>query len=76
MNISIVHLRFHDIETKVLQSRSKVYRCSIPNMVKQIVYEKLEEENDLEIIDDYEKRKKKDTLKLKDHDEIWKELEL
>ena len=56
MNISIVHLRFHDIETKVLQSRSKVYRCSIPNMIKQIIFEKLEEENDLKIIDDYEKR--------------------
>ena len=74
--MSIVHLRFHDIETKVLQSRSKVYRCSIPNMIKQIVFEKLEEEYDLKIIDDYEKRKKKDTLKLKNHEEIWKELNL
>ena len=44
--MSIVHLRFHDIETKVLQSRSKVYGCSIPNMLKQIVFEKLEEEYD------------------------------
>ena len=56
MKMSIVHLRFHDIETKVLQSRSKVYGCSIPNMIKQTVYEKLEEANDFKIIDDYEKR--------------------
>ncbi len=69
-------MRFHDIETKVLQSRSRVYRCIIPNMIKQIVFEKLEEEYDLKFIDDYEKRKKKDTLKLKNHEEIWKELNL
>ena len=74
--MSIVHMRFHDIETKVLQSRSRVYRCIIPNMIKQIVFEKLEEEYDLKFIDDYEKRKKKDTLKLKNHEEIWKELNL
>ena len=74
--MSIVHMRFHDIETKVLQSRSRVYRCIIPNMIKQIVFEKLEEEYDLKFIDDYEKRKKEDTIKLKNHKEIWKELNL
>lgn len=74
--MSIVSLRLNDEETKVLTNASKLYGCGISSMIKQIVFERLEDDYDLQVIKDYEERKKNGTLELKSHEEVWKELGL
>ena len=45
-------------------------------MMKMLVFEKLEEEYDLKIVEDYERKKAKGEISFRPIDELWKELGL
>lgn len=72
--MSIISLRLNDDEMETLDEASKIYGCGVSSMIKQIVFDKLEDEFDLAAISDYEKQKKAGTLKTKPIDQVWKEL--
>lgn len=74
--MSIISIRVNDEEKKMLDSASKVYGCKVSSMIKRIVFEKLENDYDLKIFEEYEKDKANGTLKTYTHEETWKMLGL
>ncbi len=74
--MSVVSIRVNDDEKKMLDNASKLYGCNISSMIKRIVFEKLEDDYDLKIVKEYQNEKKKNTLKTRPIEELWKELDL
>ena len=74
--MSVVSVRFDDEEMKVLNDFAKLYDCGISSLIKQIVFQRLEDEYDLKIFAEYEKDKKNGNLKTRPIDDLWKELDL
>lgn len=72
----IISLRVNEEEMEILNNAAKVYGCGVSSMIKRIVFEKLEDEYDLQVIKEFEKRKNDNTLELVDHDDAWKEVGL
>ncbi len=72
--MSVVSVRFDDDEMKALNDLARLYGCGISSMIKEIVFERLEDEYDLKISTEYEKDKKDGTLKTRPISELWKEL--
>lgn len=65
INISIISLRVTEEEREILIAASKMYDSGISSMIKKIVFEKLEDNYDLKIIDQYVEEKKQElTLEL------------
>ena len=60
----------------MLNKAASIYGCGVSSLMKRLVFEKLEDEYDLHIIEDYESKKKADTLKTKPANELWVELDL
>lgn len=74
--MSIVSLRMNDEEMQALTNASKLYGCGISSMIKRIVFERLEDEYDLQVIADYETKKKDGVLNTEPIENLWKELDL
>lgn len=71
--MSIISLRLNDEEKKTLEKASKVYGIGVSSMIKKLVFEALEDEYDLQMIADYEKKKEAGTLCVRPIEELWKE---
>ena len=75
--MSVISIRVNDDEKKILDSASsKAYGCKVSQMIKKIVFEKLENDYDLKVFEEYEKDKANSTLKTYTHEEAWKMLDL
>lgn len=74
--MSVISVRVNNAEMSILEKASKVYGCGISGMIKQIVFEKLEDEYDMRAIADYEAAKADKTLKTRPIEELWEELGL
>lgn len=74
--MSIISLRLSDTEKKILENASAMYNGNVSLMIKNIVFQKLEDDYDLRIIEEYEESKKNGSLELMEHDDFWKELGL
>ena len=53
-NMSVISIRVNDDEKAILENASKIYGCGISSMVKQLAFEKLEDEYDMKVIKEYE----------------------
>ena len=73
-NRSVISVRVSDDEMKVLESASKAYGCKVSSMMKKIVFERLEDEYDLKVFEEYEKEKASGNLKTYTHEEVWEKL--
>ena len=71
-----ITIRVNDIEEKILDQVADVYGLGKSSLIKQLAFEKLEDEYDLKLIEEYEKKKAVGKLKTKPVDELWKDLEL
>ena len=74
--MSVISIRVNDDEKKILDSASKAYGCKVSSMIKKIVFEKLENDYDLKVFEEYEKDKVNSTLKTYTHEDAWKMLDL
>lgn len=74
--MSVISVRVNNNELAMLENASKVYGCGISGMIKQIVFEKLEDEYDMRAIAEYEAEKSNKTLKTRPIEEFWEELGL
>ncbi|NCE98257.1 type II toxin-antitoxin system RelB family antitoxin [Emergencia sp. 1XD21-10] len=74
--MSVISVRVTNDEMTMLENVSKLYGCGVSSMIKQIVFDKLEEEYDLQIIERYEKEKASGTLETRPIEALWEELEL
>lgn len=70
---SIVGFRVNESEKKILKEVSSLYGGNISKMIKTMIFERIEEDYDLKIIEEYEKLKE-GKLELRPIDELWKEL--
>lgn len=74
--MSVISVRVNNNELAMLENASKIYGCGISGMIKQIVFEKLEDEYDMRAIAEYETEKSNKTLKTRPIEEFWEELGL
>ena len=73
---AIISVRVSDAEQELLNKAASIYGCGVSSLMKRLVFEKLEDEYDLHMIEDYESRKKTGTLKTRPAGELWAELDL
>ena len=73
---SVVTIRLNDIEEDILEKASLVHGLGKSSLVKQLAFERLEDEYDLKIIEEYEKKKAKGKVKTRPIEELWAELGL
>ena len=73
---TIISVRVSDAEQELLNKAASIYGCGVSSLMKRLVFEKLEDEYDLHMIEEYEKKKKAGTLKARPASELWAELDL
>lgn len=74
--MSVISVRVNNDEKDILENAAKVFGCGVSSMIKQIVFDKLEDEYDMRLIKKYEEQKADGTLTTRPIDELWAELEL
>lgn len=72
--MNIVSIRINDEEKQILDQAMKVYNCGISTLMKTIVFEKLEDDFDLKLIQKHEENKKNKTAEYIEIEDVWKEL--
>ena len=73
---TVISVRVSDAEQELLNKASSVYGCGVSSLMKRLVFEKLEDEYDLKMIEEYERKKEEGTLKTRPASELWAELSL
>ena len=74
--MSIISLRVSDEEKAVLEDAARVYNCNMSALIKRIkrlTFEKLEDEYDMKVSEDYLAQKKSGTLRFSSFDDLMKE---
>ncbi len=74
--MNVISVRVTDEEKEILEQAKDIYNCGVSTLLKKIVFEKLAEDFDLKVIEDYEKRKKEGSLELMDIEDVWKDLDI
>lgn len=74
--MSVVSIRFNDEEEEIVKKYVKSKGTNLSQYIKNIIFEKIEEEYDLKLVQEYLKVKSEDTLNLIPFEEAVKEWEL
>ncbi len=72
--MKVISVRVTDEEKQILEQAKDIYNCGISTLLKKITFEKLADDFDLKIIEEYENKKKNNTLECIEIAEVWKEL--
>jgi hypothetical protein len=73
---NVISVRLNDMEKEMLSEVSTMYGCGVSSLIKKLVFEKLEDDYDMQIIKDYENKKAAGKIKTRPIDKLWAELEL
>jgi len=71
--MSVVSIRFNDEEEEIVKNYVKSKGTNLSQYIKNIIFEKIEEEYDLKLVQEYLKAKSEDTLNLIPFEEAVKE---
>lgn len=71
--MSVVSIRFNDEEEEIVKNYVKSKGTNLSQYIKNIIFEKIEEEYDLKLVQEYLKAKSEETLNLIPFEEIIKE---
>lgn len=74
--MSVVSIRFNDEEEEIVKNYVKSKRTNLSQYIKNIIFEKIEEEYDLKIVQEYLKAKSEETLNLIPFEEAIKEWDI
>ena len=74
--MSVVSIRFNDDEEEILKNYVKSKGLNLSQYIKNIIFEKIEEEYDLKSVQEYLKAKSEGTLNLIPFEEAIKEWDL
>ena len=74
--MSVVSIRFNDEEEEILKNYVKSKGLNLSQYIKNIIFEKIEEEYDLKSVQEYLKAKSEGTLNLIPFEEAIKEWDL
>ena len=71
--MSVVSIRFNDEEEEIVKKYVKSKGTNLSQYIKNIIFEKIEEEYDLKLVQEYLKAKSEETLNLIPFEEAIKE---
>lgn len=71
---TVVSLRLNDEEEEIVKEAASVYP-SVSSMIKGILFEYLEDQYDLKVIEDFERREAAGDVEYISHEDLWKELD-
>ena len=74
--MSVVSIRFNDDEEEILKNYVKSKGINLSQYIKNIIFEKIEEEYDLKSVQEYLKAKSEGTLNLIPFEEAIKEWDI
>ncbi|MBS5869122.1 MAG: CopG family transcriptional regulator [Fusobacterium periodonticum] len=74
--MSVVSIRFNDEEEEIVKNYVKSKGTNLSQYIKNIIFEKIEEEYDLKLVQEYLKAKSEDTLNLIPFEEAIKEWDI
>ena len=74
--MSVISLRVPENELNILKSYAKHNNKSLSEIIRIAMLERIEDEYDLKIFEEYEADKKSGTLKTRPISELWKDLDL
>ena len=74
--MSVVSIRFNDDEEEILKNYVKSKGLNLSQYIKNIIFEKIEEEYDLKSVQEYLKAKSEGTLNLIPFEEAIKEWDI
>ena len=74
--MSVVSIRFNDEEEEIVKNYIKSKGTNLSQYIKNIIFEKIEEEYDLKIVQEYLKAKSEGTLNLIPFEEVVKEWDI
>ena len=72
--MSVVSIRFNDEEEEIVKNYVKSKGTNLSQYIKNIIFEKIEEEYDLQAVKEYESAKANGEVILVDHEEFWGDL--
>ena len=71
-----ITIRVDDIEERVLNQAAAIHGIGKSSLIKKLAFERLEDEYDLSVFEEYEKKKAAGDLKTRPISELWAELGL
>ena len=74
--MSVVSIRFYDEEEEIVKNYVKSKGTNLSQYIKNIIFEKIEEEYDLKLVQEYLKTKSEGTLNLIPFEEAIKEWDI
>ena len=74
--MSVVSIRFNDEEEEIVKNYIKSKGTNLSQYIKNIIFEKIEEEYDLKLVQEYLKAKSEETLNLIPFEEAVKEWDI
>ena len=74
--MSVVSIRFNDEEEEIVKKYVKSKGTNLSQYIKNIIFEKIEEEYDLKLVQEYLKAKSENTLNLIPFEEAIKEWDI
>ncbi|WP_314025044.1 type II toxin-antitoxin system RelB family antitoxin [Filifactor alocis] len=74
--MSIISLRVPEKELNIFKSYAKLNNSSLSEIIRITMLERIEDEYDIKIFEEYEAEKANGTLKTRPINELWKELDL
>ena len=74
--MSVVSIRFNDEKEEIVKNYVKSKGTNLSQYIKNIIFEKIEEEYDLKLVQEYLKAKSEETLNLIPFEEAIKEWDI
>lgn len=71
---NVISVRVNEDERNILNKAAMIYGGGVSSMIKKLVFEKLEDDFDLKIMQEYEQKRANGLLELYTPDEVWKEI--
>ena len=74
--MSTISLRVPENELNIFKSYAKHNNCSLSEIIRTAMLERIENEYDLKVFEEYDAKKQDGELKIRPIGELWKKLEL
>ncbi len=74
--MAIVSLRVPERELDIFKAYAKHNNMTLSEAIRNMMIERIEDEYDLKVFEEYEKERKEGTLETRPIDELWEELGL
>lgn len=74
--MTLINIRFNKEQLKVINELQKVYNMPVSTMLKQIIFEKIEDDFDISVANEAYKEYVDSGYQSRPIEELWKELNL